>query len=340
MINPINRNDLQHIFEHTTSVWEELADGQLFITGGTGFFGKWLLETLCFSIDMLRLKTQIYVLTRNKDRFEDECPHLARHQSIHFIQGDIQTIEINNAHFTHVIHAASDGTKQYGSLYNSITRGTQNLLEICAKCKASKVLFTSSGAVYGKQPTDLLHIPETYGGAPDSLDISSTYGQSKRIAEHLCLLYAREAGFEIKIARCFAFIGPSIPFNVNLAAGNFLRDALSGNPILIKGDGTPLRSYLYAADLSIWLLTMLVKGKNQTVYNLGSENEISIASLATNISNGFIPPPPVIISKQAIEGLSPERYIPSTQRARQDLGLEEWIPLKEAIQRTINYYII
>jgi nucleoside-diphosphate-sugar epimerase len=335
----INNADLQHVLDHTIPIWEELSDAQLLMTGGTGFFGKWLLETLCYSIDKLRLKTRVYVLTRNQNLFNNEFTHLATHKAVHFIKGDLQTTKFSNDHFTHVIHAASDGTRQYQHLFNSITQGTQNLMEFCARSKVSKVLFTSSGAVYGKQPVNLKNIPESYSGAPDPLDISSTYGQSKRIAEHLCSLYAREAGFEIKIARCFAFIGPYLPLNINLAAGNFLRDGVSGGPILVKGDGTAIRSYLYAADLSIWLWTMLVKGKNQTVYNLGSEGEISIADLAEIIASGFNPVPQVIISKKAIEGTIPERYIPSTELARKDLGLEAWIPLKDAIQRTIHFYL-
>ena len=196
-----------------------------------------------------------------------------------------------------------------------------------------RLLFVSSGAVYGRQPPELSHVGEEYLGAPDPCAPGSAYGEGKRAAELLCSLAARETGMEAVLARCFAFSGPYLPLDAHFAIGNFVRDALEGGPIRVAGDGSPIRSYLYGADLAVWLWTMLAQGKGGHPYNVGSERTVSIAELAQTVARVLGVAKGVEIAGRTVPGRLPERYVPSTRRAREELGLSETFELEHAILR-------
>lgn len=224
-------------------------------------------------------------------------------------------------------------------MFDTIVEGTRRTLEFARECGAKKFLLTSSGAVYGKQPPEITHIPEDYVGAPDTMDPRSAYGEGKRVAELLCALYAKQYGIETKIARRFAFVGPYLPLDIYFAIGNFIRDGLQGGPIQVKGDGTPYRSYLYAADLAIWLWTILFRGQSCRPYNVGSEEYITIGALARSVARIFQPKVEVRIANLVESGNLLKRYVPSTERAFHELHLRRVIGLQESIKRTILWQV-
>jgi nucleoside-diphosphate-sugar epimerase len=336
--NPLAR-DLDHVLARTGGLWEELRGARLFITGGTGFFGCWLLETLVWANDRLGLGASAVVLTRNGEAFWKKAPHLASHHSLTLYAGDVQTFAFPDGEFSHVIHAATSSSLPVEPLvmFDTIVDGTRRALQFARHSGATRFLLTSSGAVYGRQPPELTHVPEDYGGAPDAANARQVYGEGKRAAEMLCGLQA-SATLHPTIARCFAFVGPHLPLDVHFAAGNFIRDALAGGPIRIAGDGTARRSYLYAADLAIWLWTILLRGRAVHPYNVGSETAVSIAELAQSVARRFTPPPAVHIAQDAAPDRPSERYVPSTARAQHELGVTITVDLDDALTRTVEWH--
>jgi dTDP-glucose 4,6-dehydratase len=148
---------------------------------------------------------------------------------------------------------------------------------------------------------------------------------------------SRSGGFDATRPRAFAVVGPYLPIDRHFAIGNFIRDALAGGPIVVEGDGTPVRSYLYSSDLALWLLTILVEGLPGHAYNVGSEEAVSIADLARLVAGRSGRPIAVEIRGQAAGGVA-DRYVPSTIGARNELGLRVTVPLDEAIDRTLDWH--
>ena len=342
MATSIDPKDLDHILKHTSHLWEEVRDQNIFITGGTGFFGCWLLESFTFASERLKLGARAVVLSRDPGAFAVKAPHLAGHPAVSIVRGDVRTFEYPAGEFPFVIHAATTASAQLNQqepllMFETIVDGTRRTLEFARTHGTRKFLLTSSGAVYGKQPPEMTHIPEDYRGTPDTMDPNSAYGEGKRAAEMLCQLYVLKYGLETKIARCFAFVGPYLPLDAHYAIGNFIRDACKGGPVCVKGDGTPYRSYLYAADLAIWLWTILFKGKSCRPYNVGSDKSINIADLANLVCRLSNPEITFTITSTADPALPPQRYVPATERARSELGLEDWISLEQAIEKTVRW---
>lgn len=335
------QHDLQHILDHTRDLWHELRGARLFITGGTGFFGRWLVESFRYANQQLDLKASVSILSREPASAYRANPQLKNDPAVTFYQGDVRSFEFPSGQYSHIIHAATDASERLNTenpllMFDTIINGTRHMLDFAVHCNAHRFLFTSSGAVYGKQPSNLSHIPEDFNGAPDLMDLKSAYGIGKRTAEYLCTVYSKHHGLYTTIARGFAFVGPGLPLDTHFAIGNFIRDAIQGRPILIKGDGTPYRSYLYAADLAIWLWTILINGESCRPYNVGSDEMMTLdewAHLVAEQSNRRVEVE--ILGKQEA-GQSPERYVPDIQRAKNELGLSVHVSPVKALRQTME----
>ena len=335
--------DLDHILNHTRELWEDLRGRAIFLTGGTGFVGKWLLESLLWAHDKLDLRIRVVVLTRNPGGFCEKAPHLTGHPAVRLLGGDVVGFDYPEGQYPFVIHAATEPSFEPDTMhplgaFNSDAEGTRSVLEFARTHGVRRLLFTSSGAVYGKQPSQMTHFPEDYAGAPSTTDTDSAYGHSKRVSEFMCAMYGRACGFDATIARLFTFVGPLLPLDAHYAVGNFIRDALGGGPVRIAGDGTPYRPYLYAADLAIWLWTILFLGKAAYPYHVGSPNDLTIADLARTVARVTSPGTAIEIARQSVPGARPLRYVPRTERAQQELGLRPTISLEEGIHRTAEWH--
>lgn len=318
------------------SSWQALARRAIFITGGTGFVGKWLLATLLDADEALGLDCRITVLSRDPTGFLSDWPSIG--DRVEWVKGDVRSFPVGTNRFDVIVHAATDVVAHTSpeDVFSTCHDGTRRVLDLAHLCGARQLLLVSSGAVYGPLPADMTHVPETYIGGPDPLLSNSAYGEGKRVAEWLAAQSASDL-LEVKIARVFALVGPHLPLDKHFAIGNFLRAALAGEEIAIQGDGTPHRSYLYAADMAAWLWAVLLRGQSGRAYNVGADESISIAALAERVY-GVLNDAPRMVQQRAKPGVVPSHYVPDISRSRDELGLPAPLKLDDAISRTAHWH--
>lgn len=323
---------------------------RLLVTGGTGFFGRALLRH--FHAEAKRATSgrphsfsEVIVISRNPDAFASRYPTIAHAPWLRWALADVcqrETLDALLAGETvsAVLHAATDSTDAAAlspvEKLNQIVEGTRNVLEMAVRLQARRFLLTSSGGVYGPQPAEMMHMQESYCCMPDPLQMSSTYGIGKRMAEHLCFLYGEAYGLETVIARCFAFVGRDLPLDAHFAIGNFMRDAMRKPFIDVGGDGTPIRTYMDQRDLSHWLMAIMERGRPGHAYNVGSDAEITIRDLAFLVRDTLSPDKPVNINGKITEQSHRNRYVPSISKARTELGLDLKYSLEEAIRESVR----
>ncbi|MCI8210527.1 hypothetical protein AUC61_13380 [Pseudomonas sp. S25] len=221
------------------------------------------------------------------------------------------------------------------ALFDSMLEGARNVLEVAVNCGVKRVMLTGSGAQYGALPSGMECFPDDTSLSCDSTSPGSAYGEAKRAQETLAALYARRHGIEVVFTRCFAFVGPGLPLDGHFAVGNFIRDALWHGRLALNSRGEALRSYLYAADLAVWLLGILAVGQSGQAYNVGSDEALSIAQLAIRVGGWLSPDKPVLIADAPASGPR-SVYVPSITKARV-LGLDVWTDLENAVKETAKW---
>lgn len=312
-----------------------LRGGRILLTGGTGFLGRWLTATL-LAAGVPGPTGELVVLSRHPEKVPLAPPawlQLRRGDVVHLAELD------DLGGFDLVVHAAASSSAGFGTgegepraMAATIFDGTRAALEVAAR-RHGRVLFLSSGAVYGPRTTP---VGEDEAGAPDPLDPRAAYGEAKRLAENLCASATAAGDLEAVVARCFAFVGPGIPLRAHYAAGNFLADALEARPIVVEGDGRPLRSYLYCADFARWCWALVARGVPGRAYNVGSPEAVSIRGLAeacAALGGGL----PVEVRTPPADGPAP-CYVPRTARVEEELGLAVTTPLDVALARTFAWH--
>lgn len=342
--------DLESIASSPSIPWRELDGARLFVTGATGFWGAWLLESFAWARQAHDLDAHLTFLSRDPEAFLSQRPHLRGCKYLRGLRGDVRDFEVRGPAFTHIIHAATPASAALNAarpleMFSTIVDGTQRILGLAQRSGARRLLLASSGAIYGPQPASVTHIEEDFEGAPRLDDMGSAYAQGKRASEWLALAHASGAqpNLEVTIARGWAFVGPLLPINTHFAVGNFLRDAMdsSGGDIHIGGDGTPWRSYLYASEMAEWLWAMLLRGTAGRAYNLGSEDGRPLREVAEVVARVARERDgrerQVLVARAPDLARPTSRYVPSTRRAREELGLEQKVSLEDGVRRTLEW---
>lgn len=327
--------DLEEIVRLGARDFEALRGTRLFITGGTGFFGKWLLAGLDRADRELGLDLRLTILSRDPRRFAAQWPEVEGRKGWTLFEGHVAELPVLLERFDYVVHAAADAPAQASEAAETersraIVEGTRRVLALAERKGTKRLLFVSSGAVYGAATGKLEGAAEEEFAEAKAV---MPYGEAKRAAERACAGSKAACG----IARAFAFLGPHLPLDRNFAAGNFIADALRGGAIRVRGDGTALRSYLYPTDLVTWLIAILTRGAAGAAYNVGSDEVVSTRDLARAMAAETSEDARVEIQSTQPQG--PQNiYLPNIARAKDELGLRVTVPLREAIRRTLAFH--
>lgn len=309
----------------------------LLIIGGTGFFGKSILDFYQRGgLDRWEIG-RVVAMSRNVHKINSEAPSLLSPR-VELISADITTADELPA-ADYVIHAAaSTDAKNYLNHPMqeriNIHLGARNYCRLAKKFHAnSKIIFTSSGAVYGNQPESEGTLSETSysNGIKNIQQEKYDYAHAKREAENSIRQLGIE-GVSVSIARCFSFVGPWLPRNQHFAIGNFIEDGLKRRPISVKASHCVYRSYMYADDLVEWLMTIAENSNSECpTFNVGSDQAILVGDLAKLIGMEFgqIVDVPDIIDPMI------DRYVPSIQKIREQLDVQIKFDLISAIKKTI-----
>lgn len=309
-----------------------LSTRRILLTGGTGFVGTWLLRALEIVYKNYGGLGTTTVLARS---FRPWHYNLASgNQRIKLLEHDVRELRANELPgFELVLHCATPSTSPTGpradlELSKTIIEGQQSLLR-SLRPSAPRFVFISSGAVYGDSRGRESSFGETDFVGVDPLS-GSTYGESKRLAEHrLCL--AHDAGeIDLTIARLFAFSGPFLPWNAHFAIGNFTRDVARRRTIHVASDGLSLRSYLHGSDLVAWVFAIAANGASRSAYNVGSSRKLSIGELA-HVVNDVLEGRGVKITRKPRPPQEIDNYTPSVEKSRRELNVVESTTLEESI---------
>lgn len=335
------RSDVEAVLALGRSDQLDALRGQhVFVSGGTGFLGTWLLEFVKVLNELHGFGMRVTAYSRNARAFAVRWPHLGQQEGVRFEEGDIRYFTDLPRDVRYVIHAAAFTDRrllasQPSSVAEVNSVGTQRLFKAANLLEdLQKFVLLSSGLVYGKQPWDRPRIDESFMGPLPCSDVNAVYAESKRFAEVVAQSAISESKIPVVTLRPFAFLGPYQSLHLPWAVTDFIRDSFTGGPIRIMGDGSTVRSLLYAGDYAFWVLAALANGKPRETYNVGSPEAVDLGSLAKMITQSFVPVPEVR-TRLGQTGHEPSRLVPDVDRVRRDLGVEVTVSLPEAIRRTI-----
>ncbi len=333
----IANSDLEEIYIGSKQWLQKLQGKTIFLTGGSGFFGKWILSSVIYANKNLDQEIKVLSITRNKEKFKRDFPEIVENSNITFFEGDLLSLDSINTKVDIFLHCAANVvTSNYShdrkKYIEDELQNTKSVLNYCKRSDIKRLVYTSSGAVYGSVTNLLPDLTENFQPQTEL----TPYGEAKRLSEELISKYCLESDIEFNIARCFAFLGGYIPLEGSFAAGNFLKNILNGESIIINSDGQALRSFMYMTDLCSSLLNLCSNDLHGRTINLGSDNSVSIKELADEIARTSKD------SKVEIKNTEKDpifnKYIPNIDLARELFNIQCNVTFEEAVKRTLLFY--
>ena len=320
----------------------DLNDSRILLTGGSGFVGKWMLQTAKIAQENSAIKIELVVPTRRLSANHVQTAIAIGCPNVSWVEGDFMNNQLDLGHIDMIIHAATPASAQLNAenpaeMLRINVEAMESVLRYASDNKL--LLFTSSGAVYATQPQSVSHIAEGNVEPKPPTEQLNAYAQGKQIAEQMFREAGKNGQCSPIISRLFAFGGEYLPRDTHFAIGNFIQNALDRQPIAIQGDGQARRSYLYGADMATWLWSALAHDKTGSPFHIGSEHSVSILELAqivaTVCSEVLNYVPEITVAKEINLSEPVHQYVPANLHTRKTLQVSEWTSLEEVIKRTL-----
>jgi len=301
------------------------------LTGGAGFIGSHLSEKL------LERGHDVICMDNLITGSQENIARLTHDTRFDFIKHDVSKYILTGDKIDYVLHLASPAspvdylnhpikTLKVGSL------GTHNCLGVALKHKA-KFLLASTSEVYGDPLVNPQ--PEEYWGNVNPIGPRGVYDEAKRFAEALTLAYHRSHGIDVKIARIFNTYGERMRRQDGRVVPNFIDQALKNEPLTVYGDGSQTRSFCYVADLVEGLLRLMDSDVNEPV-NLGNPAEFSILDFAGIVRDITGCRSEIVFKDLPVN--DPKVRRPDISKAKELLGWEPVVDVREGLKRTIAWY--
>ncbi len=321
-----------------------LLEGEtLLLLGGTGFLGSYLVPLLIDQIEKKHIQTTIIITTRNKQMSLEQIPCLrkpfVRLLNIDFFYEKNIEEDINPTYILHMANTSAFDTHskiRQVSKFNLLQNASFFLESVIKKSSVKKLLFTSSGVVYGNR-----EYPKEYDyPSINHFSKDSSLAVAKISSEYYLNQICEENDVLFTSARVFSIIGEKLPLRLHYAVGNFVDDAIHKRDIVVRSDGKDKRSYLNVSDVTEWIMCLLSMNEPPRILNVGSSDIISIKKLAYKVKHLINPRSQVVIQNNYIEQGNMRRniYCPNIDLAK-SLGLRETIDLDSSLQELAEYAI-
>ncbi len=275
--------------------WDAFRGRTVLVSGANGFLPAYMVETLLFLNETRPgFGCRVVGLVRSRARAEARFSRALEAGQLELVTCDLaKPLPPIEGAVDFVIHAASQASPKYfgkdpvGTLAPNVF-GTQALLELAREKKSQRVLFFSSGEVYGTVDPAAIPIKETSYGVVDPTQVRSCYAESKRMGETLCVAWHAQYGVAATIARPFHTYGPGMLLDDGRVFSDFVADVVAGRHLTMKSDGSAIRPYCYLADATRGFFTVLLEGEAGQAYNVGNDQaEVSVRQLAETLARLF-----------------------------------------------------
>jgi nucleoside-diphosphate-sugar epimerase len=342
--NKLITDDCKRVYSGVSEKLKKLSGEALLITGGSGFMGSWLCELVYYMNKTHKMDIRLFITARDRERFEFILPHVANSKYVKFIRSDIRSMTELPSEVNYIVHAAANPDNRFHSsrpfeTMSTVAEGTGAILRAASRASnLHKIINVSSSSIYSQDLNNDDKFLENSPGMPLNSRLSSSFSDANRYSEALCSAARSELRLPITTIRPFTFSGAYQDIDSPWALNNFINDAINKRPIRIHGDGETIRSYMYGADLAVWVLVIMLHTKNGQIYNVGNDNGISLREVAQKVANCIQPVPSILLNTSLTTEINRSALVPNVTKAEKEFGLKQFTSIDLAIQRSVHWY--